>query len=140
MSDKRNDKVAVATKEAPAAIGPYSQAVRVGDTLFASGQIPIDPATGQLVPGGITEQTTRVLENVKAVLAKAGLDLGHVVKTTVFLKSMGDFAAMNAVYEHYLAPDGVVPPARSTVAVAGLPKDALVEIEVIAKESRARYQ
>jgi 2-iminobutanoate/2-iminopropanoate deaminase len=135
MSDKRNDKVAVATKEAPAAIGPYSQAVRVGDTLFASGQIPIDPANGQLVPGGITEQTTRVLENVKAVLAKAGLDLRHVVKTTVFLKSMGDFAAMNAVYEKYLAPDGVVPPARSTVAVAGLPKDALVEIEVIAKEN-----
>lgn len=135
MSDKRNDKVAVATKDAPAAIGPYSQAVRVGDTLFASGQIPIDPTTGQLVPGSITEQTTRVLENVKAVLAKAGLDLRHVVKTTVFLKSMGDFAAMNAVYEKYLAPDGVVPPARSTVAVAGLPKDALVEIEVIAKEN-----
>jgi 2-iminobutanoate/2-iminopropanoate deaminase len=135
MSDKRNEKIAVATKDAPAAIGPYSQAVRVGDTLFASGQIPIDPATGQLVPGGVTEQTTRVLENVKAVLAKAGLDLACVVKTTVFLKSMGDFAAMNAVYEKYLAPDGVVPPARSTVAVAGLPKDALVEIEVIARES-----
>ena len=132
MSDK---KVAVATNDAPAAIGPYSQAVRVGDTLFASGQVGLDPATGQLVPGGITEQTTRVLENVKAVLAEAGLDLMHVVKTTVFLKSMGDFAAMNAVYESYLAPAGVVAPARSTVAVAGLPKDALVEIEVIAKES-----
>src|SRR6516225_4092543 len=82
MNDNRNGKVAVATQEAPAAIGPYSQAVRVGDTLFASGQVPIDPATGQLVPGGVTEQTTRVLENVKAVLAKAGLDLAHVVKTT----------------------------------------------------------
>ena len=132
MSDK---KLAVATKEAPAAIGPYSQAVRVGDMLFASGQVAIDPATGNLVPGGVTEQTTRVLENVKAVLAASGLDLAHVVKTTVFLKSMGDFVAMNAVYERYLAPEGVVAPARSTVAVAGLPKDALVEIEVIAKES-----
>jgi 2-iminobutanoate/2-iminopropanoate deaminase len=131
MSDK---KVAISTMDAPAAIGPYSQAVRVGDTLFASGQVALDPATGQLVPGGVTEQTIRVLENVKAVLAEAGLDLMHVVKTTVFLKSMGDFAAMNAVYERYLAPAGVVPPARSTVAVAGLPKDALVEIEVIAKE------
>ncbi len=132
MSDK---KLAVATKEAPAAIGPYSQAVRVGDMLFASGQVAIDPATGNLVPGGVTEQTTRVLENVKAVLAASGLDLAHVVKTTVFLKSMGDFVAMNAVYERYLAPEGVVAPARSTVAVAGLPKDALVEIEVVAKES-----
>jgi endoribonuclease L-PSP, putative len=133
MSDK-NGKVAIATVDAPAAIGPYSQAVRVGDMVFASGQVALDPATGQLVEGGVTEQTVRVLENVKAVLAEAGLDLMHVVKTTVFLKSMGDFAAMNAVYESYLAPAGTVPPARSTVAVAGLPKDALVEIEVIAKE------
>ena len=82
----------------------------------------------------LAQQTERVLENVKAVLAKAGLDLSHVVKTTVFLKTMGDFAAMNAVYAKYLAPEGVVPPARSTVAVAGLPKDALVEIEVMAKD------
>lgn len=133
MSDQ--NKTAISTKEAPAAIGPYSQAVRVGDMLFASGQVALDPATGQLVAGGITEQTVRVLENVKAVLAKAGLDMVHVVKTTVFLKSMGDFAAMNAVYATYLAPEGVVPPARSTVAVAGLPKDALVEIEVIAKDA-----
>ncbi len=102
--------------------------------LFASGQVALDPATGQLVAGGVKEQTTRALENVKAVLAKAGLDLSHVVKTTVFLKSMGDFAAMNEVYAKYLAPEGGVPPARSTVAVAGLPKDALVEIEVIAKD------
>jgi 2-iminobutanoate/2-iminopropanoate deaminase len=126
-------KTAVSTKEAPGAIGPYSQAVRVGDMLFASGQVGLDPATGQMVAGGIAEQTVRALENVKAVLAQAGLDLSHVVKTTVFLKSMGDFAAMNEVYAKYLAPEGVVPPARSTVAVAGLPKDALVEIEVIVK-------
>lgn len=132
MSDKKN---AVSTKEAPAAIGPYSQAVRVGDTLYTSGQVGLDPATGQLVAGGIAEQTTRVCENLKAVLAEAGLDLVHVVKTTVFLKSMADFAAMNAIYEKYFAPAGIVPPARSTVAVAQLPKDALVEIEVIAKEA-----
>jgi 2-iminobutanoate/2-iminopropanoate deaminase len=128
-------KTAVSTKEAPAAIGPYSQAIRVGDTLFCSGQVGLDPATGQLVAGGMKEQTTRALENIKAVLAEAGLDLAHVVKTTVFLKSMGDFAAMNEIYAKYLAPDGVVAPARSTVAVAALPKDALVEIEVIAKQS-----
>lgn len=128
-------KTSISTKEAPAAIGPYSQAVRSGDMLFTSGQIGLDPATGQLAPGGITEQTKRVLENIKAVLAQAGLDMVHVVKTTVYLKSMNDFAAMNEVYAKYLAPEGVVPPARSTVAVAGLPKDALVEIEVIAKES-----
>ena len=128
------NKTAIATKEAPAAIGPYTQAIRVGDTLFTSGQIGLDPATGAMVEGGIEAQTTRVLENLKAVLGEAGLDLVHVVKTTVFLKSMSDFAAMNAIYAKYLAPEGVVPPARSTVAVAGLPKDALVEIEVIAKE------
>src|ERR1700733_3198644 len=133
MSDQK--KTAISTKEAPAAIGPYSQAVRAGDTLFASGQIGLDPATGQLVAGGVAEQTKRVFENIKAVLAKAGLDLTHVVKTTVFLKGMGDFAAMNEVYATYLAPEGGVPPARSTVAVAGLPKDALVEIEVVAKGS-----
>jgi 2-iminobutanoate/2-iminopropanoate deaminase len=127
-------KTAISTKQAPAAIGPYSQAVRVGDTLFASGQVALDPATGQLVAGSVKEQTVRVFENIKAVLAEAGLDLTHVVKTTVFLKSMGDFAAMNEVYAKYLAPDGVIPPARSTVAVAGLPKDALVEVEVIAKD------
>ena len=126
-------KTAIATKEAPAAIGPYSQAIQSGDMLFASGQIGLDPATGQLVPGGITEQTKRVFENIKAVLAKAGIDLAHVVKTTVYLKSMSDFAAMNEVYAGYLAPEGAVPPARSTVAAAGLPKDALVEIEVVAR-------
>lgn len=130
-------KTAIATKQAPAAIGPYSQAVRVGDTVFTSGQVALDPATGQLVAGGIAEQTTRVLENLKAVLTEAGLSLEHVIKTTVFLKSMADFAAMNEIYAKYLAPAGVVAPARSTVAVAGLPKDALVEIEVIAKDAAA---
>ena len=127
-----SEKIAVSTSHAPAAIGPYSQAVRLGNLLYASGQIPLDPASGQIVPGAITEQTTRVLENIKAILAAAGTDLAHVVKTVVFLKDMADFAAMNAVYARYLAPEGVTPPARSTVAVAGLPRDALVEIEVIA--------
>jgi len=130
-----HNKTAIATHDAPAAIGPYSQAVRVGGMLFASGQIPIDPKTGNLVAGGITEQTTQVMENIKAVLNRAGIDLVHVVKTTVYLKSMNDFAAMNAVYAKYMAPEGVVPPARSTVEVARLPKDALVEVEVIAMES-----
>ena len=128
-------KTAVSTAEAPAAIGPYSQAVRVGDTLYTSGQVALDPATGALVAGGIVEQTTRVLENLKAVLAAAGVDFTHVVKTTVFLKSMADFAAMNEIYATYFAPHGTVPPARSTVQVAGLPKDALVEIECIAKDA-----
>jgi 2-iminobutanoate/2-iminopropanoate deaminase len=128
------DKTAISTTDAPAAIGPYSQAIRVGDTLFTSGQIPIDPATGNLVPGGIAEQTTRVLENLKAVLSAAGISFTHVVKTTVFLKDMKDFAAMNEIYATYFAPHGAIPPARSTVQVAALPKDSLVEIECIAKE------
>lgn len=131
-------KTAITTTEAPAAIGPYSQAIRVGDMLFASGQIGLDPATGQIVDGGVAEQTTRVFENIKAVLARADLDLAHIVKTTVFLKSMTDFAAMNEIYAEYLAPAGVIPPARSTVAVARLPKDALVEIEVIASKPEQR--
>lgn len=130
-----DQKIAIATTAAPAAIGPYSQAIRVGDTLFTSGQIPIDPATGNLVPGGIAEQTTRVLENLKAVLAEAGISFTHVVKTTVFLKDMKDFAAMNEIYAKYLAPEGAVPPARSTVQVAALPKDSLVEIECIAQDA-----
>lgn len=127
------EKKAVATPNAPVAIGPYSQAVRSGDFVFASGQVALDPVGGLLVPGGIVEQTTRVFENIRAVLCEAGLNLADVVKTTVFLKNMGDFAAMNEVYAKYLVPDGAVPPARSTVAVAALPKDALVEIEVIAR-------
>ena len=126
-------KTAISTTDAPAAIGPYSQAVRVGDLLFASGQVGLDPTTGQIVAGGIAEQTERVFENIKAVLIAAGADLGQVVKTTVFLKNMADFTAMNEIYAKYLAPSGVVPPARSTVAVAALPKDALVEVEVIVR-------
>jgi 2-iminobutanoate/2-iminopropanoate deaminase len=126
-------KTAIATKDAPAAIGPYSQAIRSGDMLYASGQVALDPATGQLVSGGIAEQTVRVFENIKAVLTQAGLDMTHVIKTSVFLKNMSDFAAMNEIYAKYLAPEGTIAPARSTVAVAGLPKDALVEIEIIAK-------
>jgi 2-iminobutanoate/2-iminopropanoate deaminase len=126
-------KNAVATPSAPAAIGPYSQAVRVGDFLYTSGQVGIDPATGQIVPGGIAEQTTRVLENLKAVLTAGGSSLENVVKTVVYLKDMNDFAAMNALYEKYLAPAGVVAPARSTVEVARLPKDALVEIDAVAR-------
>ena len=126
------NKLMVSTPLAPAAIGPYSQAVRVGDTVFTSGQVALDPETGALVAGGIREQTTRVLDNLTAVLDEAGLDLEHVVKTTVYLKNMADFTAMNEVYARYLAPEGVVPPARSTVEVARLPKDALVEIDLIA--------
>jgi 2-iminobutanoate/2-iminopropanoate deaminase len=126
-------KTVISTTSAPAAIGPYSQGVRVGDLVYTSGQIPTDPTTGNFVEGGITEQTVQVMENLRAILAQAGLDMAHVVKTTVFLKDMGDFAAMNEVYAKYLAPTGIVAPARSTVQVAKLPKDALVEIEVIAK-------
>ena len=129
------EKSAISTSDAPAAIGPYSQAIRTGDTVFTSGQIPIDPATGNLVPGGIEAQTTRVCENLQAVLAAAGLTFAHVVKTTVFLKTMADFAAMNAIYAQYFAPPGTIPPARSTVQVAALPKDALVEIECIARDA-----
>jgi 2-iminobutanoate/2-iminopropanoate deaminase len=126
-------KSAISTEKAPAAIGPYSQAIKIGDLIYTSGQVALDPASGQLVEGGIREQTVRVLENLKAVLAEAGSDLRQVVKTTVFLKNMGDFAAMNEIYAGYLAPQGAVAPARSTVEVARLPKDALVEIEVIAQ-------
>jgi 2-iminobutanoate/2-iminopropanoate deaminase len=125
-------KSAVSTPHAPAAIGPYSQAVESGEMIYTSGQIPLDPATGQLVEGGIREQTARVLENLKAVLAAVRSDLSRVVKATVYLKNMSDFAGMNEVYATYLAPEGSVAPARSTVEVARLPKDALVEIDVIA--------
>ena len=129
-----NTKIKISTAKAPAAIGPYSQAIRTGGLLFTSGQVALDPETGAIVPGGIGEQTTRVLDNLAAVLAEAGLDMAHVVKTTVYLKNMSDFAAMNEIYATYLAPEGVIPPARSTVEVARLPKDALVEIELIARE------
>ncbi len=127
-----NGKSAVSTENAPAAIGPYSQAIEIGEMIYTSGQVGLDPKTGQMVEGGIREQTVRVLENLKAVLAAARSDLQKVVKTTVYLKNMSDFGAMNEVYATYLAKDGWVAPARSTVEVARLPKDALVEIEVIA--------
>jgi 2-iminobutanoate/2-iminopropanoate deaminase len=126
-------KTVVATTSAPAAIGPYSQGVRTGNLIFTAGQAALDPKTGQLVPGGITEQTTRTLENLKAVLEAAGSSLVKTVKATVYLKNMGDFAAMNAVYATYLAPEGVTPPARTTIEAARLPKDALVEIELVAE-------
>jgi 2-iminobutanoate/2-iminopropanoate deaminase len=119
----------VSTARAPKAIGPYSQAVTANGFLFTAGQVALDPAKGELVAGGITEQTTRALENLRAVLAEAGTDFSHVVKTTVFLVDMADFTDMNAVYARAF---GDHRPARSTVAVAGLPRGARVEIEVIA--------
>lgn len=125
-------KTGIHSAEAPAAIGPYSQATRIGNFVFTSGQVALDPATGQLVSGGVEPQTEQVLKNLRAVLAAARLDFTHVIKTTVFLKNMNDFAAMNLVYARYFQRDGVPAPARSTVEVARLPKDALVEIEVIA--------
>jgi 2-iminobutanoate/2-iminopropanoate deaminase len=119
----------VKTADAPAAIGPYSQAIATGELVFASGQIALDPALGQLVEGDVQAQTRRALENLSAVLLAAGSSLGQIVKTTVFLASMDDFAAMNAVYGEYFTGD---PPARSTIAVAALPRGARVEIEAIA--------
>jgi 2-iminobutanoate/2-iminopropanoate deaminase len=111
------------------AIGPYSPAVKVGNMLFLSGSIPLDPVSGQLVEGGIKEQTTRVMENIKALLAAAGADFRHVVRTTVFMIDLGEFAAMNDIYASYFAAPY---PARSTVQVARLPRDVRVEIDVIA--------
>ena len=124
----------VATPDAPRAIGPYSQAVTCGDLVFTAGQIALDPATMQIVEGGIAEQTERVLANLEAVLREAGTDLGRVVKTTVFLQRMSDFAAMNEVYARRF---GEHRPARSTVAAAGLPRDVVVEIEVVAARGTA---
>jgi 2-iminobutanoate/2-iminopropanoate deaminase len=119
----------VATEGAPRAIGPYSQGMTAAGFLFTAGQVALDPATGELVAGGIADQTTRALENLRAVLGAAGSSLSQVVKTTVFLTDMGDFGQMNEVYGRFF---GDHRPARSTVAVAGLPRGALVEIEVIA--------
>ena len=119
----------VKTGEAPQAIGPYSQAVVAGGLVFASGQIPIDPRTGEFVEGGIAEQTEQVLRNLSKVLEAAGTSLGRVVKTTVFLADMNDFAAMNEVYARHFAEDA---PARSTVEAARLPRDARVEIDAVA--------
>jgi 2-iminobutanoate/2-iminopropanoate deaminase len=119
----------ITTDRAPQAIGPYSQAVRAGDLIFASGQIPIDPATGEFVAGGVAEQTEQVLRNLSAVMDAAGVGMNQVVKTTVFLADMNDFVAMNEVYGRYF---GEAPPARATVQAARLPRDARVEIEAIA--------
>ena len=119
----------IATKDAPQAIGPYSQAIKAAGLVFCSGQIALDPASGTLVAGDVAQQTERVLSNLAAVLAAASSSLDRVVRTTVFLKNMGDFAAMNEVYgRHFKA----APPARSTVEAARLPRDVLVEIDVIA--------
>ena len=119
----------IATDLGPKAIGPYSQAIKANGLVFLSGQIPLDPATQQLVEGNVADQTERVLQNITGILEAAGTSLLRVVKTTVFLKSMNDFAAMNEVYGRHFSAE---PPARSTVEVARLPKDVLVEIDVIA--------
>ena len=120
----------ISTTKAPAAIGPYSQAIQVANLVYTSGQIPIDPATGTFVEGGIKEQTRQSLTNVKTILEEAGLSMSQVVKTTVFMADMNDFADMNAVYAEFFAEPY---PARSAVAVKTLPKGALVEIEVVAE-------
>ena len=122
-------KEVISTKAAPAAIGPYSQAIRVGNLVYTSGQLPIDPATGAFPEGGVKEQTRQSLTNVEAILKEAGLTMDNVVKTTVFLADMNDFADMNGVYAEFFAEPF---PARSAVAVKTLPKGALVEIEVVA--------
>jgi 2-iminobutanoate/2-iminopropanoate deaminase len=122
-------KKIISTNEAPGAIGPYSQAVRSGSFLFCSGQIPLDPKSGQIVPGEIDAQTRRVLDNIGAVLKAEDLTFDHVVKTTIFLTNLGDFQTVNEIYASYFKQD---PPARSTIQVAALPKGANVEIEVIA--------
>jgi 2-iminobutanoate/2-iminopropanoate deaminase len=122
-------KEIIATDGAPAALGPYSQAIKSGNLVFTAGQIGLDPATGKLVPGDVSAQAERALQNLAAVLRAAGSSLQNVVKATVFLQNMGDYAAVNAVYARHL---GAQPPARSAVAVAGLPAGALVEIELIA--------
>jgi len=122
-------KDVVLTDKGPKPIGPYSQAIKAGGFLFASGQVALDPHSNEFLPGDVRQQTERVLENLKGILEAGGVNLHHVVKTTVFLQDMNDFAAMNEVYGKYFT---VAPPARSTVQVARLPKDALVEIEVVA--------
>lgn len=122
-------RTAISTDRGPKAIGPYSQAIQANGLIFISGQIPLDPKTNTLVEGDIRVQTERVLENLKGIVEAAGSSLGKVVKTTVFLKDMGEFAAMNEVYARYFAAD---PPARATVEVARLPRDVRVEIDLIA--------
>ncbi|HET7623555.1 MAG TPA: RidA family protein [Gemmatimonadaceae bacterium] len=120
----------VATRQAPEAIGPYSQAIKAGGFLFTAGQIALDPANGKIVEGGVVEQTERVMKNLTAVLAEAGADWGKVVKTTVFLTDLADFPVFNDVYGRYL---GSARPARSTVQVSALPRNAAVEIELVAR-------
>ncbi|QQL49188.1 RidA family protein [Mucilaginibacter ginkgonis] len=122
-------KSIIYTKNAPEPIGPYSQAVKTGNLLFVSGQIPADPATGEIVSGGIEAETTMVMKNLQAILTEAGAGFEHVIKTTIFLKNMGDFAAVNAIYGSYFTADF---PARETVQAAALPKNVNVEISVIA--------
>lgn len=122
-------RTVISTATAPAAIGPYSQAIVAGDLIFCSGQVPLDPQSGQMVEGDIETQTRRVLDNLRAVLQAAGVSLEHVVKTTIFLQDMNDFQAVNTIYAGYF---GTEPPARSTVQVARLPRDVRVEIEAIA--------
>lgn len=122
-------KKVILTPQAPQPIGPYSQAIQAGNLLFCSGQIPLDPVSGQLVPGGVKEQAVQVMKNIQEVLQEAGAKWESVVKTTIFLKSMNDFPAVNEVYGAYFKS---APPARSTVEVARLPRDVLVEIELIA--------
>jgi 2-iminobutanoate/2-iminopropanoate deaminase len=124
----------ITASKAPKAVGPYSTAVRQNGFVFLSGQIPLDPESGHVVEGSIEEQTTRVLDNISLVLDGAGLRMADVIKTTVFLKNMGDFSRMNEIYAKYFSKE---PPARSTVEVARLPRDVQVEIEVIAVDSRA---
>ena len=123
----------IETKDAPAAIGPYSQAIRAGEWIFASGQIPLDPATGQLAGKTVAEQTERVLRNLASVLAAAGAGLGGVVKTTVYMTDLGRFSEMNETYAKHFGAAGGVFPARATVQVAALPKGALVEIDAVAR-------
>ena len=125
-------KKIISTPEAPAAVGPYSQAVRVGSTIYCAGQIPLDPKSGQIVSGGIDAQTRRVLDNITAVLKAEGLTFENIVKTTIFLTDLGDFQTVNEVYGSYFKQ---APPARSTVQVSALPKGARIEIEAIAMAS-----
>src|SRR6267378_5093988 len=122
-------KKIISTKEAPAAVGPYSQAVRIGSTIYCAGQIPLDPKSGQIVPGDVGAQTRRVLENIAAVLKAEGLSFQNIVKTTIFLTDLADFQTVNEIYASYFKKE---PPARSTVQVPALPKGARVEIEAIA--------
>src|ERR1019366_3579398 len=129
--EQKANREVVLTKDAPQPIGPYSQAIKAGGFVFASGQIALDPATGKLIEGDIKAQTERVLKNLSAVLAAAGSSMDRVVRTTVFLKNISDFPAMNEVYGQFFKNE---PPSRSTVQVAALPKDALIEIDVVARQ------